>query len=87
MVFKILYHFIGDEGILREILWLNKGKDVTKEKLYEWQWSPFGYEPIKLTFKSMSGSTRRFEEGTLTFDHIGGVFTYYGQTFRLKRSK
>ena len=50
-MFKMLHHFIGDDGILREIKWLNKDKGTPKEELFEWQWIPFGYEPIKLTYK------------------------------------
>lgn len=87
MVFKILHQFIGDEGVLREIKWLNKDKDTPKEELYVWQWTPMGYDPIKLTFLSSTGTSRRFEEASLTFDHISGTFTYYNKTYRLQRSK
>lgn len=86
-MFKILHHFIGDDGVLREIKWLDKEKDAPKEEVYEWQWSPFGYEYIKLTFKSMTSNCRCFNEGSLTFDHMSGLFTYRGETFRLNRSK
>lgn len=87
MVFKIIHHFIGEEGVLREIKWLNKDKDTPKEQLYEWQWAPFGYDLIKLTFKSMPPTTRKFEEGSVTFDHISCNFRYYNNTFKMKRTK
>jgi len=86
-MFKILHHFVCDDGILREIKWLNKEKDAPPEELYEWQWIPFGYDPIKLHFKLASGSVRKFEEGSLNFDHMSATFTYYNKSFRLNRSK
>lgn len=86
-MFKIIHHFIGDEGILREIKWLNMDEDATEDELLEWQWVPFGFDPIKLTFKSAAGNTRRFEQGSLTFDHMSATLIYYDRTFSLNRSK
>lgn len=80
MAFKILHHFIGDDGVLRNIFFFE-----SKEE--QWQWIPFGYEPINLTFKSASGNTRTFEEGRVNFDHMGCTFHYFQKPFRLNRSK
>ncbi len=87
MTFKIIHHFVSEEGVLREVKLLNVDKDIPKEEKFQWQWNPFGYDPIQLQYKSGVGNTRRFEEGVLTFDNIGAVFTYYAKTYRLNRSK
>lgn len=85
-MFKIIHHFIGDEGILREIKWLNKDQDTPKEELYEWQWLRFGSREIeKLSFESANGNNRYFKEGTIAFTHLGCHFSYLGQTLQMTR--
>ena len=87
MTFKILHHFVSDEGVLREIKWLDVAEDAPKSNLYQWQWLPFGHANVDLTFKSSAGSTRVFEEGSLVFNHTKGTFTFYDDTFILKKVK
>lgn len=87
-MFKIIHHFICDEGVLREIKWLNKDENTTKEELYEWQWLRFGEQNIeKLTFESSNNNTRSFKEGRVVFTHLGCSFSYYSQTFQMTRLK
>lgn len=86
MAFKFVHHFIGEDGILREIKWLDIPDDTTKEQ-YQWQWIPFGYEPIILTFKTSTGNTIMFEEGSVNFDLEGCTFHYLNKSFQLKRYK
>jgi hypothetical protein len=87
MVFILLQHFIGNDGILREIKWLNKPKDTLEKDLYQWQWIPFGYDTINLTFKSSSNTSTEFEEGKINFDHLSCTFYYFQESFRLNRLK
>jgi hypothetical protein len=87
MTFKIIHHFVSEEGILREIKWLNVSKDTPKEEMYQWQWSPFGFEPVTLHYKSCVSNIRKFEEGNLSFDHVGATFIFYGRAYRLNRSR
>jgi hypothetical protein len=87
MVFILVHHFIGDEGILREVKWLNKPNDTPEKELYQWQWIPFGYDAINLTFKTSSNTGRVFEEGKISFDHLGCTFQYFQKSFRLNRLK
>lgn len=86
-MFKILYHFVGEEGVLREIMWLDKDTNSLKEELYEWQWLPFGSSMVKLKFRTESENVRHFEGGSLVFTHIDAKFTYQGKTYILSRSK
>lgn len=79
-MFKILHHFTGDEGILREIKDLADGTS-------SWQWMAFGYDIVDLTLISGSGSTRTFEEGHLTFNKIECTFTYHDNVYQLTNSK
>ena len=86
-MFKILYHFVGEEGVLREIMWLNKDINSPKEELYEWQWLPFDSSLVKLKVSSVSDSMRQFEGGSLSYTHIDGTFLYLGRTYKLNRTK
>lgn len=80
-MFKILYQFICEEGILRNILFFeNKDENI-------WQWIPFGFDNIDLHYNSGNGNTIKFDEGSLTFDHLGAIFKYYGKLYNLKRIK
>ena len=36
MTFKILYHFMGDDGILREVEWLDKNGLLIQTKTSTW---------------------------------------------------
>lgn len=85
MTFKIIHHFVSEDGVLREIKWLDNKEDILEDGI--WQWSPFGYEPIQLHYKTGQLGTRHFEEGSLTFDHLGCTFTYYTTVYRLNRLK
>jgi hypothetical protein len=86
MTFKILHQFISEEGILRNIRVLqNKNKNKDEDEV--WKWIPFGFDPIQLHYKSGGGNTRKFDEGNVTFDHLGATFSYYGKSYRLNRTK
>jgi hypothetical protein len=83
MPFKILHHFVGDSGVLREIQMLENNPDNDTQ----WQWSQFGSEPISLTYVSKNGPVTTFAEGNVVFDHIQGTFTFYNTVYKLKRTR
>lgn len=79
-MFKILHHFTGDEGILREI------KELDTENT-NWEWTAFGYDPVELSLVTASGTTRTFEEGFLTINKNECTFTYGDNVYTLHNSK
>lgn len=83
MPFKILHHFVGDHGVLREIQMF----DNNPQNLTQWEWNEFGSEPKILSYVSKNGNNITFAEGNLLFDHIQGTFTFYNLTQRLKRTR
>ena len=80
MTFKIVYHFMGDDGILREIKWLNNEK-------YEWQWIKFGENVKKFEVVQCQDCLRIFKDGTFKFDSEEGRLSFSGITYILKRIK
>ena len=87
MTFKIKYHFVSDEGILREIKWLGKSKDTPKHELYEWQWLKYGEKNKKLEVVQCKDCIRVFTNGSLNFDSHTGHLKIDDGVYELKREK
>lgn len=82
-MFEIIYHFISEDGIVRYIKWLDKRTD----NLYQWEWIPFGYNTIQLSVKTSTDGIIFFDQGSLKYDQISGLFKYYDKTIIMHRSK
>lgn len=87
MPFKIIYHFMGEKGVLRAIRPFDDLVDDSATETNTWQWIPYGYTPITLVLRSEVGNTLKFEGGSLKFDQISGVFIFNSSSFRLNRVK
>ena len=88
MPFKILAHFVGDIGVLREIIMLPSEPDKSSQKNSSvWQWTQFGRDPVILTLTGTTGPVTQFIDGSLLADHVQGTFTYQNVSYRLKRTR
>lgn len=83
---KILNQFVCKEGILRNIEYISKPFETETPDTI-WQWMPYGYNNIKLTYENSVDNTVKFIEGVLEYDTIGCKFTYFGKEFEMKRTK
>lgn len=90
-MFEIIYHFIGEEGILREIKWLAKSAHninmESKENTYEWQWMKHGEKYETLVYIDTKEGVRIFKDGKLTFSKTKGQFEYKDKIYELERMK
>ena len=88
MPFKILAHFVGDIGVLREIIPLSSEPSKSCQKGdTTWQWTQFGRDSVTLTHIGTTGSVTQFTDGSLVSDHVQGTFTYQNTTYRLRRTR
>ena len=88
MPFKILAHFVGDRGVLRNIIMLPTEPDNScQSHIIEWQWIQFGRNPVLLTWLDSKGPIMTFSEGTLVADNDQGTFTYRDTTHHLTRTR
>ena len=86
MTFKILQHFICNEGVLREILFLNENE--TEKNINQWQWLAFGYEKITLQYNYQNDNVKFFDKATLkNIDYNTITFIHNNKNYILNRTK
>lgn len=85
MPFIILFHFVCDYGVLREIQLIRKPGEPEREK--QWMWKEFGKETVLLKCDSRQDRNITFSEGNLVFDDSEGTFVFRDKTYKLKRTK
>jgi hypothetical protein len=90
-MFKILQIFVGDNGILRQIKWLNKNEDIEpEEEIYNWQWLSFTRDIVSLRNIDKSKSTETsiyMDHAHIQYDNLRCTFTYYSEIYILNRLK
>jgi hypothetical protein len=89
-MFEILHLFIGDDGILRQIKWLDRKDTDNEEEIYNWQWLPFGSDVVVLKNLDKSKSTKTslyFDYAHVVYDNLRCTFTYNSESYLLNRSK
>ena len=79
MKFRVLYLFSSDRLLLFEIKRLGLPATAKPHQLYHWfQYQPHTRQLTRLDFKSMSSNppfeVREFEQGSLRFSDIEGVY-------------